>query len=459
MAVLRVDPIVGNNSNPYAAVAGGAAWAHPDVARAEALQGDLVLVYDNGADFLYTAPASNNRFDPAHQIANALGSTEEGQRITFRAAGNHRVYLGTTGGTGPVIGASAGRAFVTWEGFYIDENDYVWQSDTGPCVYAGGSDNYFLRIHVQGRADAAGVADNHCAYRGEDTLRMRMIDCTAVDFFQGGWGNWSHNNAGAMFYGARDYLVEHCDFIRCGSGLFPKGTAQSGAIFNYGVTRYSQFRQCGKAMRSTFLHASSLSEFYQNLIWDAHPDEDFNNQRVGAEINESARNLHVYNNTIAMRIALQSNTSDGTHANIRAYNNILMGDGTARVVNLGEANLAGASMWEMDYNLYHDSLGWSLNGSNIATIEDWRVALGGAGDWNANNSFLANPLFVDALTGNFHLQEGSPADGAGFGGVPLGPFITGAEIMGVRPLGGSPPPSAFPYRVARLGKRLVYAEI
>lgn len=436
MPVLRVDPIVGRDINSYAAVAGGAAWQTLNHARTQALQGDTIDVYDNGANYLYTAPATNNRFLPAFQLANGLDSPDAGARITVRKAGNFRVNLGATGGAGPVIGGS-NRRFISWEGFHIDEANYQWQSDTGPCVFAGGTDNRFERIHVQGRPDAALVQDNHNAFRFEDEVRPRLRNCTVVDFYQGGWGNWNHNNSGCMLYGVRDYLIEHNDFTRCGSGLFPKGTTQSGTFHNYGVARFNQFRQCGKALRTTFLDATLLSEFYQNLIWDAHPDPDFNNQRVAVELNETSRNIHLYNNTFVMRTGLQSNTTDGSHFNVRQYNNIFHSDGTVRVVNLGESN----SIWEHDYNYYFNSLGWSLNAANYASIQDWRAVLGGAGAWNDNNSLVADPLFADIVGGDFRLQAGSPARTAGLLGDPIGAYRLGTETIGVTLAGGGSSPS------------------
>ena len=83
-----------------------------------------------------------------------------------------------------------------------------------------------------------------------------------------------------------------------------------------------------------------------------------------------------------------------------------------------------------DHNLYYSPAGangvkWSLDGKDYSSFEAYVKATG-----EDHNSKFADPKFVDANTHNFHLQQDSPAIGAG---VDLGKDIVGSDDLDGHP--------------------------
>ena len=83
----------------------------------------------------------------------------------------------------------------------------------------------------------------------------------------------------------------------------------------------------------------------------------------------------------------------------------------------------------MDHNLYFFPGGskeakWRFDNQDYASFEEYQAS------GNDKNSLFADPLFVNAAAGNFHLQKGSPARGAG--------RDAGAEVVGAKDLDGAP---------------------
>jgi len=90
-----------------------------------------------------------------------------------------------------------------------------------------------------------------------------------------------------------------------------------------------------------------------------------------------------------------------SHASIRFLGNIVVHNG---------GNILGGR-WEGDGAEFEDNLYWNFAGPVEFGKRDLaaRRALG-----NDTRSIIADPLFVDAIDGDFHLTAGSPAERMGF---------------------------------------------
>ncbi len=94
--------------------------------------------------------------------------------------------------------------------------------------------------------------------------------------------------------------------------------------------------------------------------------------------------------------------------NVEVKNNIFSGHGGATI------QLDGASLSVADYNLLHN-----INGNHIQGPHD----------------VYGDPLFVNPSAGDFHVQSGSPACGAGEGGTDIGAFPCGATTTTTTTIG------------------------
>lgn len=105
-----------------------------------------------------------------------------------------------------------------------------------------------------------------------------------------------------------------------------------------------------------------------------------------------------------------------------------------------------------DFNLFFQNTGafyLNLNGNaanppaaqSFSSLSAWQGAtavIGGLSfDHPDNNSFEADPLFVDPENADYHLQATSPARGAGRFGHAIGPYVTGNELIGPNINGGN----------------------
>jgi len=83
-----------------------------------------------------------------------------------------------------------------------------------------------------------------------------------------------------------------------------------------------------------------------------------------------------------------------------------------------------------NYNLFHNRGGSVSFGNPAGSLAAWRSASGNTDDIN---SIEADPLFVNPSAGDFTLQAGSPARGAG----------ASDSDIGAKPYGSSPPPACY----------------
>lgn len=420
---LYVDGASGNDSVSYANNSQSAPWrtlgravwgaASPSGASTSeaARAGDVVMV----ANGPFTAPASNERYNPAF---NPVNSGSAGSPITFRAQG--RVELRTTGGSGPVIGAYT-RNYIRWEGpFYIDENNAPVHSDTGPVVIWQTTGTVVDGCEIQGRP--TNYVDNHNGVRFEQARSSTVRNCRITGIVGPG-SDLHHNRAGVMLYYSSDITIENNDISNSGAGIYPKGGN------NYNITiRYNKISNTRKAVRVSYSDpATGQNRIYQNIIMNGVGDD-----HIGIEIAEGSNHWTIANNTIRGVNNGIYLVPSGQSGGFRIANNIISSTTTA--VNAWEMS---AAMPGPGRNLYHSMTQWAWNGRTYSGLSAWL----GAAPADAG-SVVSDPGFVNVSSGDFRLSSGSQArtlgvdildlngNGSNSDPIPAGAYVTGNEAIG-----------------------------
>lgn len=372
----------------------------------------------------------------AVELALAGDITSDSRRCEFQ-------YTGGTAGTSttrPVVGnPSNGQDYTRWYGLYVQANTSV-----APCAPSHGCMKIAGTGHVhenhvidQGTAIADYAGDNFTIWfsLGADSLVLRNSWVRGGDN-----GTLEHPNASVFtLYGSRDFLIEHNRFDDVTSGIFVKGS--NATEVNSGTIRYNYIDAGGHGILATADIEPEGVFVYQNIVRGGVSGVQFNSS-VGA----LADPFHVYNNTL-YDFASRGGASAGFYAAqapgsfLRFYNNIVMFPASTSVPMIESGGFSFTSVSPLDYNLYYEAGGtasWAGESSTYTTIGDWRTYTG-----DEASSTVADPLFVNAGTGDFHLQAGSPAltlgrvGGVGGGGtIPAGAYVTGSETIGLNSSGG-----------------------
>lgn len=428
---LYVDAVTGNDSVSYAAngssspwrTIGRAAWGStnqsaPNAAEA-ARAGDVVYI----AAGTYSAPATNTRHTPTYNTVNSGNATDG--HITFEAQG--RVVLQHSSGTGPVIGANS-RSYVRWRGFYINEANAPYHTDTGPVAIFMSNNIVIENNEVVGRPQTA--RDNYNGVRVEAsnniTVANNRIHGFTYDPSTPSPG--SHNAAGIMLYGNRDVTIEHNEIYNTNAAVFPKGSD------NYNmVIRYNLIYACIKGVRISYSHATlGRNLVYQNVIRDGSSPTSSGAETMGIDVAENTNNYTFANNTI-------HNVGNGVYfsnsmnqSNLVFRNNII-----SNANNAFNAYNASSRAFTINNQDYHSVGEWAYGGVVYYTLSAWGTATGGDAA-----SITANPQYVDAAISNFRLGATSPARNVGIDildlnvngntgdAIHLGAYITGNEQIG-----------------------------
>lgn len=457
---LYVNGTTGNDATSYLAngentpwrTIGRAAWgsinrSSPNASEA-ARAGDTVLI----AAGTYSVAGSGLRNDPAYNPAN---SGTAASPIIFQAQGVVTLTLSSSNGS--VIGAYL-KNYIFWKGFTINEANAPSHADTGSVTFwdvtGGGAESLVL----DGNGDP-GFGDNHTGIRIERTTgivirnnRIRNYRTSVVN---------AYNGAGIQNYDSDDILVEYNDISNCGSGIFWKIIGRNIASNAPDTIRYN------------YLH-DNMTGFVDN-----HHDH-LGNPNVHLIFSQNV----ITNSTLA-GIRLIGLATGPTNA--RIVNNTLHGNAngiyfSGQVILAGNNGLiqnnlitttqsrviqneSGTINFNLDRfqfvrNWYYNYLDFLWDVSSTRTLTSFQSTYSGQ-DLNSTDS--TNPQYVDASSGNFRLQAGSPALTAGrvvhsIGGtngatIPVGAYITGNETIGFNASlsgGGSNPDITPPLAVQNL---------
>lgn len=427
----------GSAEYPWASLA-GACWGSPVRASPDALSaaqaGNTVVVYPG---IYNTSEVTNSRFTP---IYNPVNSGAAGNPIRFQALQRGTVEVRTTNGNGaqPTIGA-LNRDYIIWDGFLVQQEFCRTAPDTGPVVLWDSDYCEVLNSEIVGYTWYSN--DNDCGVRLENTLGCRVANNLIRDYVSSGHAQPIET------YDTKGLIIEHNTIRNNRAGGFIKG----GGI-RYGgnseiTVRYNMFEQTVPAVRSAGLGFGVVSPIYGNGSFGVR---SYGNITRGCNWGywlisyngTSPQHITIANDTILNAIdpeggAISMRGADGPGA----YDDLVFRNNIYSVSVSGYVFWDGTSIAKMDsdYCLFDVSSGAAVSGlyqapSGTYSLPQLRALLGGDA-----NSITGSPLFVSYSTGDYRLQEGSPARNAcpdylnvaGGGTINMGAYMTGNEQIGI----------------------------
>lgn len=426
---LYVNGTTGNDATTYETNTASAPWktiaraawgnttfTSPNASQA-AKPGDVVSI----AAGIYWEKGDPNggRFTVSLNPANSGTATSP---ITFRGEG--LVYVRMLAGyRGGMIGC-AGRNYVIWDNFQIDDYYGGSTSDTGPVVFTGGAGYcQIINSDIKGHPGSyyygyPVYTDNYRAISIEPAHHITVRN-NFVHGFRGG-----QNETGVMSYDSNDNLIENNEFVDNGTAVFIKGV-HTGATQARNVIRKNVVRNNWSGIR---VLSGQDTQVYQNVI--------YGNSASGlwAGFADSTRtrflNNTLYNNDRGF-------SPQGTELiDVRFMGNIVANNRNAHynwtVGNPSQQNVS------YDRNVYYqnDRHAYFESGQTIG-LPVWQSTYG----MDVNGSG-ANPMFMDPAAANFRLQSGSTirslsldsldlnGNGSTTDFIPAGAYVTGNEVIG-----------------------------
>lgn len=315
----------------------------------------------------------------------------------------------TTDSNGCATFGCWGEDYVIWDGFYVNENVSASFPDTGPVVIVDSTGSELRRCVVQ-CDETLSIADNHPGVRVENSSYITVTDCEIYDV-QG--AHSIDSGCGIQVYSSHHLTFRNNYIHDCDGGIFIKNETAAGTanhtidIFQnsildcrYGIEVKDANENYGSGTTGTY-----AVHVYQNII-------DAISYMGGIAIRSTNETTVFVNNLVINGIVdIGSNVSgfgvfDSVPTSCTLRNNIYVNTPFGVGVSSGTWPATGI---DSDDNMFHNhgtAVGTTM--STTYTLSAWRTFSG-----NETNSEESDPLFVDEVGGDYHLDTGSPALNAG----------------------------------------------
>ena len=458
LAVSILSPMLAEAATYYVSNSGAASWPSctniltpctVTTAMSNAMAGDIVYfrggTYEPGAGRSYEDPA----WSPAH-------SGTSGNEIVFMAYPGETVTVldasNSTTSTNPSFGTKNVN-YIIWDGFTcirdkvrsgasqmvaIGSSNHITirnMTFSGPTNYSEGQNNAF--IMMQSQADHIYIYNN--SFTGYRATSGQLANTAAI---------WMMDDINHIY-------IYRNTFSGVNGGVWWK-TGPENDIHIY-QNFFSDIRSIGVKQHSSLGAGSEYSP--RSSVFYIHHNVFYNAAVAVASIDGTgnagwrSEDLRVYNNTAYWTTAppstggfLQHGTSSyQTNLNTQIYNNIVYMTTAGRFLETWDSINTSNRPAMLDYNDYYNAAGTTSGTfmdscTTVSGLTNWRARLTTTESWNITaretNSINSNPLFVNAggsRPEDYMLTAGSPARGAGQGGVDLGAYSAPSIAIGYSP--------------------------
>lgn len=351
-------------------------------------------------------------------------------------------------------GDVAGRNYVIFDGFYINELESRSGPSAGTGNISGGSIGCEFRRFVVDRSDvpdyntAAGANgyNGNCFWIG-NSYNSRAVDCV----FTGTSTLSNQNDACVEFYNADTPTIEHCTATNAGHGVFNKTEYPYNSPDLVNVTiRFNKLHTHSGVQTQT---ARSTLIYHNEIVATAGFGIRWQNTAANtlAEHPDFLCEVQAYNNTIiapgsnfegaiTFQQSIRMNSASQWRDNLVMVNST--GNGSLVYLYKPLAALAGSldTLARFNYNVYSDTTS-TPRWTDDATY----AAFAGVGGWQERAATYGVDAFgrvpeqdsqyatVTFQSGTYKLAaNGQAALTASSSGGPVGCYITGNEEIGVR---------------------------
>lgn len=353
--------------------------------------------------------------------------------------------------------ATMGRSYITFDGWFCDENDCSTPqvSDGLVAGFHSGTGCIMQNCRIIAKA-ALGDGTNHAAMRIEVTTGCKLLNNKVTSA-----GTYSEEN-GVLVYSSNTYYINNNEVIGGRSGIRLKGEHRPDTLDNpawvqnnkvYGFSEYGINIQGPKpsgSSDSTGWPGAIPDEFLtvtQNLVIAAGSAYALAFRQY--DIISPSYVLVSFNTFVSSAGMINIIGQDTTSGNILLQSsdwigNIFYSTGTTKLVETDTGLAVDATMY--DRISANDNCFYGLDVSGGVFVQRTSSGTYTFAEWQAAgrdvDSLTADPLFVGG--GDYHLQSSSPclpANGGpatdylslvGGGAVACGCYMTGSDAIGVQ---------------------------
>ena len=320
-------------------------------------------------------------------------------------------------------------------GFFIENKNYIhiigfeirntWGSGVSTLTSAVGivvDSNYIHDIDGVGGSNVGGVRLDDAR---QSTVRNNVIHKVTVG------GEDNGNAAGIHGYRMEDILVENNLIYDCFNGIFHKlSTGNTGLLVKNNI-----IHSVTEGIHYDIQGGGSPAHFNQRVTQNVFYDVDsllFMNAAGANGVNDG---FHVWNNTFD---GFNNGVAFLNSRNVNIYNNIFYGSSSSLFKTIIAQGDAPNTV--IDYNNYFNAEEYVVDlykssEASYNSLAGWR-----SGENFDTNGNAVDPKFIARASRNYKLAGDSPLLTAGQGGVAMGAYPTGNEIIGptIRPKSPAP---------------------
>lgn len=371
------------------------------------------------------------------------GVATNANRTELRHDGSRAVATGQTeSGTGSAMYGVYQTNYVTFDGFFVDMEQAQPKGDSGVIRVENGRGVHFRNFEIKGTRTNMG--SNPVIYRPQNAVDTILSNFRAYDFSNDTSG--SDIPQRALFsdqYGDQNFLIENFEIRNTERGIFLKGTANNGSVFNYGTIRYGIVSNVFECFRFNDLDATRVTTLQYSICHDVIAGGTGSGFTLSSETTP-ARNLLIHNITV-VRMQAQGLINGGFYAKNSINANVVIRDNivdldngpNGHAVAFGEISSLPAVLNYNGYTKNGATVSFAFNGVQHNSITAWRSATGR----DANSQILSSTPFVNRAGGDFRVASGHPAMTASSTGGQLGAYASGLYPgVDLGSGGGTPPP-------------------